>query len=160
MRNTKQFVISCLILSGLIPAWAASPPVAPVKIDKSVNTRARLNDDVLRLSQPLKCKADGDCVSIALGVKPCGGPWKYILYSKKNPKVPLLKKKVAEYNQVDQKINESQQMMSDCSKTLEPIPKCANSMCIDGQDVSGASAPDDLEKITPAPPPHPVRKTH
>lgn len=105
----------------------------PQKIDKNVARRARLNDEILRLSQPLKCSTDADCASLPMGSKPCGGPWKYVLYSKKNSKVPALKKKLDEYNKLDQKLNQAQQGISDCMVTMEPLAKCEKSMCIDAR---------------------------
>ena len=145
MRNFKRptsptcFFKAALLVtlsSGLTLARAEGQAQKP---DHLINERARLNDEVLRLSQPLTCKADTDCASLAMGSKPCGGPWKFVLYSKKNTKLSSLKKKLADYNKLDQKVNESQQLMSDCSVTLEPEPKCVNKMCVDAANVSASN---------------------
>jgi len=151
MRNLKQALF--IVVSGLLIGPAAYSADAPQKLDKRIAQRARLNDEVLRLSQPLTCKADSDCASLAMGSKPCGGPWKFVLYSKRNSKIPALKKKLDEYNKLDQKINESQQVMSDCSVAIEPILKCEKSMCIDTASANAGNAREGLEKIAPAPAP-------
>jgi hypothetical protein len=114
--------------------WISIPAFAndgPAKVDKTIAQRARLNDEVLRLSQPLTCSSDSDCASLAMGSKPCGGPWKYVIYSKKNSKVPALKKKLGDYNKLDQHVNQSQNTMSDCSMLIEPNLACVKSICIE-----------------------------
>jgi hypothetical protein len=149
MRN----LFLCLGL-GLLASISVSISGAetPQKVDKRIAQRARLNDEVLRLSQPLKCSSDADCASLPMGSKPCGGPWKYVLYSKKNSKVPALKKKLSEYNKLDQKINEAQQVMSDCSMALEPNLKCEKSMCVDTANANSENAKAGFENVGTAPP--------
>ncbi len=93
--------------------------------------RTKLSGDIAKLALPLKCSNDHDCAFLEMGTKPCGGPWKYILYSKKNAKIPALKKKIAEYGKLDQSYNKVSGMMSDCSMTLPPEPKCVAKVCED-----------------------------
>jgi hypothetical protein len=144
MRN----LFLCL---SLVVSFGFSLPAAkaegPQKIDKNIAQRARLNDEVLRLSQPLKCSADSDCASLPMGSKPCGGPWKYVLYSKKNAKVPALKKKLTDYNKLDQKINEATEVMSDCSVALEPVAKCVKSVCTDTANANAENAKAGFENV-------------
>lgn len=167
MRNLKRpkTQLSCsrlltlgllLVLASLRPvsATAATAETKAPAMAKLVGQRTRLNDAILRLSQPAKCKVDSDCASAPMGVKPCGGPWKYVLYSKTNSKIAKLKTKLADYNKLDQQLNESQQSMSDCSVTLQPNLKCEHFTCIDLSNANAANASAGLEKITPAPAPH------
>ena len=159
MRNDKQqlsfsrlVVISSItiltVMPGFLPDIANAEAKAP-STEKLIGQRTRLNDDVLRLSQPAKCKVDGDCAVLPMGVKPCGGPWKYVLYAKKNSKLAKLKARLADYNKLDQQINESQQTMSDCSMTVQPQLKCEHSMCIDSQNANAANAATGFEKAKP-----------
>ncbi len=144
-----------LILSlGLMASSAFAE--GPAKVDKTIAKRARLNDEVLRLSQPLKCSSDADCAALPMGSKPCGGPWKYVLYSKKNAKVAKLQKKLDEYNTLDQKVNAANQMVSDCMMTMEPVLKCSNSMCIDTASVNADNVKAGFENV--GQPPTPVSK--
>jgi hypothetical protein len=160
MRNFKQQLsISRLLLIGSLAVFIFTPLRSEARTEsKLVGQRTRLNDDVLRLSQPAKCKVDSDCAALPMGIKPCGGPWKYILYSKKNAKLSKLKKRLDEYNKLDQQINETQQTMSDCSVTMKPELKCTNSMCVDSKNTNAPNAGAGLGKMSPessahAPPP-------
>lgn len=138
MRNHISLLAFSLALGSL--AHAAGD------LAKLTSKREALNNDVMRLVQPLKCSADTDCAALEMGVKPCGGPWKYVIYSKKNSKVATLKKKLADYNALDQKINEQQQTMSDCMVSVKPSPKCVNKMCIDSANANAAGAAQGLTK--------------
>ncbi len=159
MRNLKQHLsfsrllgigsLTVLVLSGH-PDFAFGETKTPAS-EKLVGDRTRLNDDVLRLSQPAKCRVGSDCAALPMGSKPCGGPWKYVLYSKNNRKLAKLKQRLTEYNKLDQRINESQQTMSDCSMTMQPDLKCINSMCVDSKNTNAPNAGAGLQKMSPAP---------
>ena len=151
MRNLIVPVLVSLLKITFVsmPSNAAESLKTPPSTEKLVGERERLNAEVMRLSQPLKCKADTDCSSLPMGAKPCGGPWKYVLYSSKNSKVPALKKKLDEYNKLDQQINEKQQVMSDCSVSLEPEPKCVKNQCMDAANANAPNAKEGLDKIAP-----------
>ena len=50
------------------------------------------------------CNDSTECKYIALGSKPCGGPWSYLVFST-SINVELLKEKVAIYNQNEAAFN-------------------------------------------------------
>ena len=103
----------------------------PVSVDDMIERRTVMSDEITDLTKPLTCSLDRDCAVVEMGVKPCGGPWKHLIYSRKNKKASTLKRKIADYNKLDGKINEAQQLMSDCSMTMPPQPKCQKHVCID-----------------------------
>lgn len=120
------FAVFCLLTGSPSRSVAAEKTVS---LEKMIERRSEMSDEITALAKPLTCKTDSDCATIEMGTKPCGGPWKYLLYSKKNPKASALKKKISDYNQLDTKINEAQQTMSDCMVMMKPEPKCVNSVC-------------------------------
>ena len=153
MRNrywvTLALPIFCLLATGTSKT---------LTVEEMTERRSTLNDEVMALTQPLTCKSNYNCATIEMGTKPCGGPWKHILYSKTNSKNSALKKKITEYNKLDQKINEATQVMSDCAMMLPPEPKCVNRLCVDttarnaahGSTHRSKKVPTAAESLAPA----------
>lgn len=107
----------------------SAPDLAKFKAkrEKLKNEIAALNSD----PKDLRCTADTDCDYVELGAKPCGGPRSYIVFSKKSEKASAVKRKAGEFTALDKKINEAEQMMSDCMAVLPPELRCSNSLCVD-----------------------------
>lgn len=77
----------------------------------------------------LGCDDDAQCRSIAFGAKPCGGPWKYLLYSTKETDVDTLRKQVETYNEQNRRYNEQSGIVSDCMLATPPKTACLEGMC-------------------------------
>lgn len=75
------------------------------------------------------CNGAGDCASIAFGSKPCGGPWSYLIYAASTVDVPTLEAMVAEYNQLQEEVNELTNAVSDCAYVQEPVVNCGDDLC-------------------------------
>lgn len=73
------------------------------------------------------CSAAVGCSSIAFGVKPCGGPWEYLVYSN-NVNTTQLQQMVAEYNALNLEYNTLNGIFSDCMYVSKP----ANVGCVNG----------------------------
>lgn len=69
------------------------------------------------------------CRVIAVGVKPCGGPREYLIYSTEVTETQTLHDLVNEYNQCDQERNERLGLMSDCEFVEEPGVVLNNGIC-------------------------------
>ena len=62
----------------------------------------------------------GSCRLIALGSKPCGGPWRYLGYSSEVVDSVELASMVSEYNELEAKLNREEERASDCTMVQRP----------------------------------------
>lgn len=69
-----------------------------------------------------------DCVAIAFGAKPCGGPWKYLVVPQRDGTGALIEK-VQVYNALEDEINKSFNRESDCLFVEEPEVECKLGKC-------------------------------
>lgn len=94
----------------------------------------RLRDYILGYVGSAPCSGDGDCRYLAFGAKPCGGPWRYLVYSTRNVDPDLLAALVNRYNAANAVLNRRWHAISDCS--IPPIPRagCSLGSCVDLDD--------------------------
>ncbi|NVJ85925.1 MAG: hypothetical protein HWE15_06445 [Algoriphagus sp.] len=86
-----------------------------------------LYQDILRLAESQPCTDPKDWSFIALGSKPCGGPWEYIAYPK-SINIPEFLAKVKRYNELQQEDNIKNNRYSDCMFVSPPKSvACENS---------------------------------
>jgi len=105
--------------------------------DDSVTTK---ESDLLALSVSKKaietlaatsvCNETSTCKFIALGSKPCGGPWSYLIYST-SINVEKLENMIETYNKKEAEFNQKWGVFSDCSYALPPTSvNCENNTCV------------------------------
>ncbi|MCY3554167.1 MAG: hypothetical protein OXH56_02485 [Gemmatimonadetes bacterium] len=70
-----------------------------------------------------------DCRSAAIGSKPCGGPWAYIVYSASSTDPTELANRLAEYNAFEAEMNGLYGYVSDCSIPNQPVLVFRNGRC-------------------------------
>jgi hypothetical protein len=70
------------------------------------------------------------CKHIAFGAKPCGGPWRYLVYSTARTDETRLKKLVSDYNALEKQINVEEGLVSDCSYVTEPELVLEGGVCV------------------------------
>ncbi|MDX1430731.1 MAG: hypothetical protein R3282_10600 [Rhodothermales bacterium] len=70
------------------------------------------------------------CHAIAFGSKPCGGPWRYLVYSSEHTDSTLLRSKVDRYNRLQAEINREQGLVSDCALAVKPTVGYADGRCV------------------------------
>lgn len=76
------------------------------------------------------CNENTTCKFIAFGSKPCGGPWRYLIYST-SINVEKLEKMVEDYNKKEAEFNAKWGAFSDCSFALPPTSvNCENNTCV------------------------------
>lgn len=76
------------------------------------------------------CNENTSCKFIALGSKPCGGPWSYLVYST-SIDVEKLEKMVETYNKKEAEFNAKWGAFSDCAYAMPPTRvNCENNTCI------------------------------
>lgn len=95
--------------------------------------RAQLDiykDTIEGLAAASVCNENIDCLFIGFGSKPCGGPWSYLIYTG-SIDVDQLLLWVEDYNQLEQQLNETWEISSDCSVATPPLGfECIDNTCI------------------------------
>ena len=78
------------------------------------------------------CRAESvdECRAIAFGAKPCGGPWRYLIYSTATSNEDRLRKLVAEYNALERKLNAEEGRASDCRAVGPPKVALSRGICV------------------------------
>jgi hypothetical protein len=133
MERMNKPMVSLVLLS-LVTAFSAGADLLPPQPSSAAKLKARhtqLEKEISKLVKTSPCSSKADCGVAEVGVKPCGGPWSYKIYSKKNVRSKSLEKKVAEFNALDKSLNEKEELMSDCSVEMQPEVACVKNACTD-----------------------------
>lgn len=84
------------------------------------------------------------CRSLALGAKPCGGPWEYLVYSTAQTDSAALDAKVREYNALESDLNTRYGAVSDCALVVEPALDSRDGQCVAAGTDMGLTRSDTL----------------
>lgn len=85
---------------------------------------------ILSLAASASCSSNSQCEYVALGSKPCGGPWSYLAYPS-TMDTRLLLDQVTIYNLKESQYNEKWGIISDCALVNPPIRvDCVNNKCV------------------------------
>ncbi len=90
----------------------------------------RLENEILEMIGDAEATDVAFCRTIAFGSKPCGGPWRYLVYSAEATDPEALGAKVAEYNRLQDRINREKGIMSDCSLAIKPTVELRDNTCV------------------------------
>ncbi len=71
-----------------------------------------------------------DCRSAAIGSKPCGGPWEYVVYSVSSTDSTALASQLAAYDAFEADMNMRYGYLSDCSIPNVPVLAYKDGRCI------------------------------
>lgn len=77
-----------------------------------------------------QCTLDQNCRALAMGAKPCGGPWAYEAYSLVNTDTAKLQQLAQQHHDFEVKLNELRGTVSNCAIIAEPPVACLNSRCM------------------------------
>jgi hypothetical protein len=111
--------------------------VAMIAATASADSRPELEKNIREAITDLSCDTDDDCSFIPFGSKPCGGPWKYMLFSRKTTNEQALIAMTEKYNMMDKYYNEKNEMLGDCRMVMPPAVSCgANKICNGSGSVS------------------------
>jgi len=116
--------------AGMHCAWRERYPwgyLSSMPHDKAVLDALR--KEIIELIGTASCGAGGECRSIGLGVKPCGGVWEYLIYSTTTADTIELKYGVSRYNSFNNGYNRRYNIASDCMFVLPPEIGCVEGMC-------------------------------
>jgi hypothetical protein len=91
---------------------------------------ASMRADIESMVGTPSCGGDAaQCAYVAFGSKPCGGPWRYLIYSKSRTDAAALEKKVADYNRFEDAVNKRWGKVSDCMAVAPPRLGCVDGTC-------------------------------
>ncbi|MBP0902769.1 hypothetical protein ACFSKN_07095 [Mariniflexile gromovii] len=94
---------------------------------KALNASKKAIEDLAATSI---CNDTYECHFIALGSKPCGGPWGYVVYST-SIDTEKLEKMVETHNKKETDYNKKWGVASDCMFVMPPTSvNCENNNCI------------------------------
>jgi hypothetical protein len=94
---------------------------------------ARLNSmrgEILEMAGGAKCFNSSNCRYISLGVKACGGPAGYLIYSVVTVNEIELLRRVEEYNRFNKILIEEYGWISDCMVVPAPVVGCKDGQCV------------------------------
>ncbi|MFS4483635.1 hypothetical protein ACKGJY_11495 [Hyunsoonleella sp. 2307UL5-6] len=89
-----------------------------------------LKTDIETIAGASICNTTFECKFIAFGSKPCGGPWRYLIYST-SIDIETLESMVENYNQMEAEYNEAFGIASNCAIENPPTSiNCENNECV------------------------------
>ncbi|GAA3587638.1 hypothetical protein Q4Q39_18375 [Flavivirga amylovorans] len=122
------FVFTYLIL--LVIAGCSSNDDNVSTYESELAQLSLLKADIETLANASVCSEDFECKFIALGKKPCGGPWSYLIYTT-SINVEELQAAIKDYNQKESDFNVKWNIPSDCALTIRPTGvTCENNTCV------------------------------
>jgi len=102
----------------------------PYTCDDYLEEMQELKLDIDELIDSGSCTENSECLSIAFGSKPCGGPWSYLVYSS-SIDTDYLAILVADYNSAEEAYNNSCDVVSDCMFVAPPNElACEDGKCV------------------------------
>lgn len=129
-----------LVVASIFLGATVACGEAPEKALRHEQTEKTWNEDAARLGAMKReieelvrepgCSLTSECVAVAFGAKPCGGPWTYLVYSRMSVDESALLDKVKGYNHFNKVINERHGLVSDCMLVTEPSLDCVNGLCV------------------------------
>jgi len=110
-----------LAAPGLLPVAAAADAVSDL---------ARLRAEIASLVGTARCMNLVQCRIAGLGIDACGSPAEYLVYSWMSTDKAALDTKIAEYNFVQEDLQNKQQPAAACVAPPEPVATCINGRCV------------------------------
>ena len=126
MKNTTSLLLAC----AWVVACTENQRVVPTRMTDPGTLQA-MYQEIYDLVQDRSCTDPSDCASLPLGSKPCGGPWKYLVYSKPRVHEVELQAKAIQLAVYEQEYNREYRVMSPCDLAPAADPACVNDECVD-----------------------------
>ncbi|HEX3160656.1 MAG TPA: hypothetical protein VHQ45_19205 [Gemmatimonadaceae bacterium] len=123
---------------------AAGAPDTAAPAGDQATERAAL-DSLMAAARALArtegCASSGQCASMALGAKGCGGPWEYVVYCPLTTDTAALRATAEELERRERAFNAKYDVASTCEMLLEPRVEVVNGAC---RAASGAVPGDSV----------------
>ncbi|MDT0557820.1 hypothetical protein RM697_04135 [Ichthyenterobacterium sp. W332] len=126
----KHIVPKFIVLSTLMLVFimACKSDDIILTCDDYIISLEALETDINHLASTSVCDEDFECRFLPFGVKACGGPKSYVVYSTSIDTL-LIANMIDVYNDIEEEFNEICDATSDCSVPAAPI----GFDCIDGE---------------------------
>jgi hypothetical protein len=118
---------SLLLLVLLLPACDNNPATEAEDFDEL----AKMGEEIELIVADTECSGVEDCRYIGIGSKPCGGNWRFLVYSATATDTVALRVHVEAYNRREDQLNRKWGRMSDCAVPPAPILECVDARCVD-----------------------------
>ncbi len=82
------------------------------------------------LTDDKSCEQDSHCKVLAKGVRPCGGPEQFLVYSALGTDEPLLLQTSEQFTLLRQQQHQRLGTISSCELLLEPVASCQQQQCV------------------------------
>ncbi|WP_027138195.1 hypothetical protein [Gaetbulibacter saemankumensis] len=126
----KKALILLLAICLVTLSFKCEDDYSPKNQEEDKKALDILKSEIETLSSQSVCNDNYMCKYMALGSKPCGGPWSYLIYST-SIDTQKLENLVSQYNKKEQEYNENYKVSSDCAMVLPPSQiDCENNRCI------------------------------
>lgn len=128
-KPISKFILAPLCLLLLFSTQCEddiTPPTQEDELQELIDLKTEIENFA---STPI-CDDTFECKFIALGSKPCGGPWSYLVYST-SIDTNRLESLVEGYNQKESIYNTKWNIASDCALVNPPTSvTCENNICV------------------------------
>lgn len=118
-------VLAVLAVGGLLAACQAAPRQAEAAPDEAV-LLARIAAEV----GDAPCQDDAQCRTLALGVRPCGGPQRWLPWSSAQGRAPQLQAWADELAALERARQAREGLASDCRYLPDPGAVCVARRCV------------------------------
>lgn len=125
-----------LVVQLAISTWASQVAVSNDRMNTDKSTKIVLKDDLEKaeqkineLNQTLSCATDEDCEAIGVGYKECGGPYRYIVASKKSATFQELNKTIQRHYIQGKSYSNFHHLGSTCDVPSKPYGNCQENVC-------------------------------
>jgi hypothetical protein len=98
--------------------------------ERDLRRLAEMRQGIVDAVGEADCMDASDCAFIALGSKPCGGAWEFLVYSRTNVDEDQLNALARNYNDFNDVVNKRYDYVSDCSLVEPPELGCAEGRCV------------------------------
>ena len=126
MQALSNFAIFFILTSFLIFSTSCEEITTDNFDDLSIDEVAQLIDQEVGNAP---AESLSSCSVLAIGAKPCGGPWGYLVYSKEKSDTDKLKRLVKRYNELDEIRMKEEGYGSTCDYATEPTLSLENGSC-------------------------------
>ncbi|HMB98957.1 MAG TPA: hypothetical protein VKM36_10770 [Balneolaceae bacterium] len=126
MKALSNFAIYFILTSFLIFITSCEEITTDNFDNLSIDEVAQLIDQEVGNAP---AESLSSCSVLAIGAKPCGGPWGYLVYSKEESDTERLKQLVKRYNELDEIRMKEEGYGSTCDYATEPTLSLENGSC-------------------------------
>jgi hypothetical protein len=125
------FIFTIAIVSLIQSCDLDSGRYVPIEEETDIARLDSMRLEILEMIGEAECSNSLDCRYVAFGAKPCGGPWRYLIYSVVTVNENVLLARVAEYNNFNEILNQEYGWVSDCAIVPVPTVGCKDGHCVD-----------------------------